>query len=81
MAQRINTDARIHFVDESYMAIASAKTNYFDTFSERDDAQFYQSDCLNQYDGPSVDLILCNPPFHLNHAVDDYAGQADLIIP
>jgi hypothetical protein len=27
------------------------------------------------YGAEPPDLILCNPPFHLNHAVDEYAGR------
>jgi 23S rRNA (guanine1835-N2)-methyltransferase len=58
------------FVDESYMAIASAKENYHDAFGNTDQANFIVSDVLaNVVD--KADLILCNPPFHQQHAIGD----------
>ena len=33
------------------------------------------TDGLLGYEGNPFDLLLCNPPFHLGHSVDDYAGR------
>ena len=68
--------SKILFADESAMAIASAKANAARLFPT-DSGQFifHHGDGLEHYGGPVAQLILCNPPFHLNHVVDEYAGQ------
>jgi len=64
------------FVDESAMAVASARVNSAGLFPGDASAfTFGQGDGLANYRGPQADLILCNPPFHLQHTVDDYAGR------
>lgn len=70
LAQRQLPEARINFVDESYMAIASAQQNYHSEHPEKQ-AFFHTSDSLNQAKIESPDLIICNPPFHQQHAVGD----------
>lgn len=71
MAQRHLSEAHIHFVDESYMAVASAQDNYEAAYSSPQ-ASYWNSDCLSQVDIDSPDLILCNPPFHQQHSVGDH---------
>lgn len=68
--QKNQPQAHIHFVDESYMAIVSARVNYQKINSNKE-ASFYTSNCLAQYTGEEPDLILCNPPFHQAHSVGD----------
>lgn len=70
MAQRQYADAMLSFLDESYMAVASAKANYQRTFPECT-ANFIISDCLSHL-VDDVDLILCNPPFHQQHSLGDF---------
>ncbi len=65
------TDARVHFVDESYMAIESARQNFAQLNSLLPRAHFHLADGLSDFPSATVDLILCNPPFHENHAVGD----------
>jgi len=73
MAGRLQPEAKISFIDESYAAIASAKENYKqDNKDKADNASFYNSDCFSQFTGENVDLILCNPPFHQNHSIGDH---------
>lgn len=77
MAKRFQAQAKISFIDESYAAVTSAKENYITEFvtgheDKKLDADFYVSDCFNQFDGENVDLILCNPPFHQNHSIGDH---------
>ena len=55
-------------VDNSYLAIESAKENFkINSFQER--SEFMVTDCLVGIEAKSADLILCNPPFHEYHAV------------
>jgi 23S rRNA (guanine1835-N2)-methyltransferase len=71
-AQDMGIAGNIAFCDESAMAIASARAN-----AERATGRYFfqQGDGLLDYAGPEAQLILCNPPFHTNHAVDEYAGK------
>jgi len=64
--------AHITFTDESYMAVASAKQNFETAFGTDRKAEFIVSDCLSETKKESVDLILCNPPFHQNTVVGDH---------
>ncbi len=67
---------KLTFCDESAMAIASAQHNVTQLFpGQLDDFAFHQGDGLLGYQGEPAELILCNPPFHLEHTVDDFAGR------
>ncbi len=68
--QRIQTQAQLHFIDESYLAIASAKENY-ERENPNKKASYYESNGLSQYSGEKPELILCNPPFHQAHSIGD----------
>ncbi len=63
--------ATMYFVDESFMAVASAKDNFQRVFGELRQATFCVSDGLMDVESESADLILCNPPFHQQHTVGD----------
>ena len=65
--------ACIQFVDESHMAITSAQLNIETNFPELvTQCQFHLNDCLTNIESNSVDLILCNPPFHQQTATTDH---------
>ncbi|MBE9537715.1 MAG: methyltransferase [Proteobacteria bacterium] len=64
--------------DESAMAIESARRNAQNVVPGRD-ISFHHGDGLIGYTGDPVGLILCNPPFHLNHAVDETVGRRLLV--
>jgi len=65
--------ACIQFVDESQMAITSAKINIETNFPNlASQCQFHLNDCLTNIESNSVDLILCNPPFHQQTATTDH---------
>lgn len=66
-----NPKAMIHFVDESYMAVASAEQNFRRAFADSRKASFQVTDGLSDSPRESSDLVLCNPPFHLHSAVGD----------
>ncbi len=76
MAAIKNPAAKIVFTDESYMAVESAISNFLSVFDDSRDAEFLQTDCLQDVAENSASLILCNPPFHQNNAInDDVAWQ------
>ena len=71
-----NPAADLIFTDESYMAVESSISNFLSVFNETREAEFLQTDCLQGVADNSVSLILCNPPFHQNNAInDDIAWQ------
>lgn len=66
-------NAFIQFVDESHMAITSAQMNIENNLPElANQCQFHLNDCLTNIESNSVDLILCNPPFHQQAATTDH---------
>jgi len=67
-AQR-NPEAELVFVDESYMAIASAQANFRSIYKTSRYAKFLTTDCLSGVAENSIDLVLNNPPFHLQNAI------------
>ncbi len=69
-----NPAAALTFVDESFMAIASAKAGFRTAFGERQ-AQFKTTDCLAGIDRNSADLIINNPPFHQQNVVGDHIAR------
>lgn len=65
-------NAQISFVDESFMAIASARQNFDSAFGKQRQATFTVGDCLNGFQPESADCVVCNPPFHQQHAIGDH---------
>ena len=64
------------FCDESAMAIASAQLNASSLFPQAmHKFSFHHGDGLENYPGDAVQLILCNPPFHQEHTVNEFAGR------
>ena len=66
--------AQLHFVDESYMAVDSARINFERAFPGRE-ARFTATDCLAGLEANSADMILNNPPFHQQNVVGDFIAQ------
>jgi len=64
--------------DESAMAVASARTNAQSIFPGQE-IHFHHGDGLLHYEGSPAGLILCNPPFHLNHRIDETVGRRLLV--
>jgi len=67
-AQR-NPQAKLLFVDESYMAITSAEENFRQAFGLDRIAKFRVGDGLSEEETASADIILCNPPFHQQNTI------------
>jgi 23S rRNA (guanine1835-N2)-methyltransferase len=74
IAAEKNPAAHIHFVDESFMAIDSARENFEKAFQNRA-AQFHIGDCLTDFAANFADCVLCNPPFHQQHVIGDFIAQ------
>lgn len=75
---RNNPQAQVTWVDESYLAIASAEQNITknlapDTGDSR--YQAYVDDCLSTAEANSTDLILCNPPFHQEFSITEHIAR------
>ncbi|MCW8109376.1 methyltransferase [Alteromonas ponticola] len=68
---------KVSFVDESFMALASAEKNVQDNFpAQLSDCRFIASNCLEelfeQTHLPPVTKVVCNPPFHQQSAITDH---------
>ena len=75
--QDIMPEAHVQFVDESYSAIASARTNHERHFAGQVvHADFQVADGLERRNSESVDLLLCNPPFHQQHVLGDQIARS-----
>jgi 23S rRNA (guanine1835-N2)-methyltransferase len=62
----------LDFIDESHMAVASARENWSGNHMNPEHAHFIASDGLYDAEPSSVDLVLCNPPFHQGQAMGDH---------
>lgn len=66
-----NPQAELTLVDESYMAVQSAQENWRAALGERP-ATIRAGDGLAEQPADSLDLVLCNPPFHQQQVVGDF---------
>ncbi len=71
---RRHPDAVVTFVDASYLAIEAARATVKANGIDRDAAGFDVADGLVGVDGP-FDLIVSNPPFHQDHALDAHLTE------
>jgi len=72
-----NKKTKVVFVDESYMAVASAKHNVWVNLAEKKpQSDFIVNNCLDDFTQKSkfteVDIVLCNPPFHQQNVITDH---------
>jgi 23S rRNA (guanine1835-N2)-methyltransferase len=63
--------AQLCLVDESYMAVQSARDNWRAALGERP-VEIRAGDGLAEQPAESLDLVLCNPPFHQQQVVGDF---------
>ncbi|KJV32416.1 MULTISPECIES: 23S rRNA (guanine(1835)-N(2))-methyltransferase RlmG [Erwiniaceae] len=73
LALEQNPQADVLFYDESYMAVASSKLNV-EVNRPQDLArcQFRVNNVLSGFPSDRLHAVLCNPPFHQQHAVTDH---------
>ncbi|MBC3231279.1 23S rRNA (guanine(1835)-N(2))-methyltransferase RlmG [Serratia fonticola] len=70
-----NPQAQMTFVDESYMAVASSELNVAHNLpQEMDRCQFEVNNSLAGIERESLQAVLCNPPFHQQHAITDHTA-------
>ncbi len=86
MTAKANPQVSVHFIDESYMAIASAREN-FQRLCPGRNAGFHIADGLSDFTVDVLDRVFCNPPFHQHSVVGDhiatsmFAGAASALKP
>ena len=66
-----NPDAQFTLVDESYMAVQSALENWQAALGDRP-VTVMPGDGLAGVEKQSLDVVLCNPPFHQQQVVGDF---------
>ncbi|EPR7490933.1 methyltransferase [Vibrio alginolyticus] len=69
---QLNPNARLTCVDESFMALESAKQNLRDNLGENRDIQCIANNCLDGFKHSSNSMVMCNPPFHQQQAITDH---------
>ncbi|EGT4371678.1 23S rRNA (guanine(1835)-N(2))-methyltransferase RlmG [Cronobacter malonaticus] len=68
-----NPQAKVRFVDESYMAVASSRLNVETNLPDAmDRCEFQVNNALAGVEPESFHAVLCNPPFHQQHAITDH---------
>ncbi len=68
-------DAQLYFYDESFQAVQSARHNLKVNVANAR-AEFVACDGLKKAKADSLDLILCNPPFHQQNTVSTSIAQS-----
>ncbi|HKM36664.1 MAG TPA: methyltransferase [Thiopseudomonas sp.] len=69
-----NPHAQLRLIDESYMAVQSAQENWQHALGARP-VTIYAGDGLGAEQPDSLDLVLCNPPFHQQQVVGDFLAR------
>ncbi|ALR78174.1 23S rRNA (guanine(1835)-N(2))-methyltransferase RlmG [[Enterobacter] lignolyticus] len=64
---------KVLFIDESYMAVASSELNVETNMPEAlERSAFMVNNSLSDIEPDRFDAVLCNPPFHQQHAITDH---------
>lgn len=70
-----NPEATVHFVDESWMAVDSARINVTENLAdELARCRFTVNNSLSGFPADSFAAVVCNPPFHQQNAVTDHVA-------
>ncbi|MBC7387421.1 MAG: methyltransferase [Cryobacterium sp.] len=69
--------ARVIFTDDSWMAVESARLNFARYFPGEGQAssEFHWTNGFEAGAANSVDLVLCNPPFHQGSTIGDFIAS------
>ena len=73
LALEMNPQAEVHFIDESWMAVASSRLNV-ESNRPQDMARshFQVGNALSGFPADRLHAVLCNPPFHQQSAITDH---------
>lgn len=66
-----NPEAQLSLIDESYMAVQSARENWQALLGERP-VTTQAADGLSEQAPQSLERVLCNPPFHQQQTIGDF---------
>ena len=69
---QLNPSIKLTCVDESFMAVESAKQNLRHNLGENREINCIANNCLDDLVLNDVDMIMCNPPFHQQQAITDH---------
>lgn len=74
---QLSPATQVTWLDESFLAIASTLRNIHENLTPTSATQYQArvDDCLAHCADQSADLILCNPPFHQEHAVTEHIAR------
>lgn len=69
---QLNPQVTLTCVDESFMAVESAKQNLLANLGKERQFNCIANNCLDGMPAKEVDLVMCNPPFHQQQAITDH---------
>ncbi|PWI35195.1 50S rRNA methyltransferase [Vibrio albus] len=71
-AGQLNPQAKLTCVDESFMAVGSARQNLENNLGKDRNIECIANNSLDGFKKESADLVLCNPPFHQQQTITDH---------
>ncbi|MFM2590792.1 methyltransferase [Vibrio sp. TBV020] len=69
---QLNPSVKLTCVDESFMAVESARQNLLLNLGDGREFNCIANNCLDDLVLDDVDMIMCNPPFHQQQAITDH---------
>ncbi|WP_070970835.1 methyltransferase [Vibrio sonorensis] len=69
---QLNPQAHITCVDESFMAVQSAKENLIAALGDKRKIACVANNCLDGFQAETSSMVICNPPFHQQQAITDH---------
>jgi len=69
---RLNPQAKITCVDESFMAVESARRNLISNLGDTHNIECLANNCLDKFAAESASFVVCNPPFHQQQTITDH---------
>lgn len=69
---QLNPQIKLTCVDESFMAVESARHNLLTNLGSDREIECVANNCLDGMTASDVDMVMCNPPFHQQQAITDH---------
>ncbi|EKO3979737.1 methyltransferase [Vibrio fluvialis] len=69
---QLNPQAAVTCVDESFMAVESARQNLVANLGNERKIECIANNCLDGFEPATTELVVCNPPFHQQQAITDH---------